>query len=87
MSEFLKFAYELLAQVVYNVAAVFAALGGLFYNLPYLSSDAECTGKNFGSATYVSAGGNPGTDRISDRAQDYAAASAENGQDGQCCAI
>ena len=30
MSEFLKFAYELLAQVVYNIAAVFAALAKLF---------------------------------------------------------
>ena len=30
MSEFLKFAYEILAQIVYNIAAVFAALAKLF---------------------------------------------------------
>ena len=31
MSDFLKFAYELIAQVVYNLAAVFAAVIKLFF--------------------------------------------------------
>ena len=59
MSEFLKFAYELLSQVVYNIVtwlagiseAVYYRMGGIFSDFPYLFSDTEYSGKDLVSAS------------------------------------